>query len=672
MVRMGAETASRFKTLLIQARKQGFETAGILVGNELDLQKASRLIDSLWTHQKITEETHQETEDWLSKLIQAHGCERIPWSWAAQICRDFSPSTDGNRREHLQLRGGRETARFGGFVPAAAAGVDLRLSGHLPPKEARTQSPQSYEWAKKRESGEDYEQKIAAGIQAYMEEQKTEAAGLLVPPIPDGLISAGVPHSAAKYLVKKAAGKFILNSSAEEEKAPAKGKVLQFGPLPARERVSPRRQVERCLKAPLMGPDDQSLGLSIIGQQAGEGAIYLGAPKKDAPVELRNLWKKSQNSQRPGLRLRKIEKVGKTRTFLLTTAKELYDSYPISWESTEQLFESLLVKSSTAPDAAQTGPDYSWKMTFSFNSESVTVEVPVREHSIFWCGEEESSTFNKRTLRGIRVADLPRVLARRATRKPRKSSVPALARSNPLSSFDATPYNNPQSPLFLPDRDEGGRLLPLQDRARDASTGILVAESPQQEAGKVVYRDKDGSIRQTTRRRFNSWLQVERVGKRLHQESNRPLTAKENPLMARRSKRNPDMYMDEESWPFQWTMGPYGPGLAEPGPGRRNPRKTRKSSSKQMAWRQKFGEITRMAREIFKARGCDYGDAFREARARIEGGQRAAANPYGDHDDSEFQFVTWDQESPWAWSPEPFGPNSWPPVGRRNGRKGRR
>ena len=141
--------------------------------------------------------------------------------------------------------------------------------------------------------------------------------------------------------------------------------------------------------------------------------------------------------------------------------------------------------------------------------------------------------------------------------------------------------------------------------------------------------------------------------------------------MARRSKRNPDpddLYEDDrDSWPYHWTVGPIPPDFVGPGTNRRNPRKTRRSSAKQVAWREKFGQITRMAREIFKARGCDYGSAFREARAQIEG-SRAAANPYF----SPYEYITWDQSSPWSDSPEPFGANSWPPVSRRNGKKSRR
>jgi len=100
---------------------------------------------------------------------------------------------------------------------------------------------------------------------------------------------------------------------------------------------------------------------------------------------------------------------------------------------------------------------------------------------------------------------------------------------------------------------------------------------------------------------------------------------------------------------------------------RRNPRrkgKGRKTSAKQAAWRKKFGDITRLAREIQIERDCRYGDAFREARQRIEGGSRGNPGRYASSNDQRVSWPRYDEYQQ-VWGA--YGPSvAQPPVNRRN------
>lgn len=96
----------------------------------------------------------------------------------------------------------------------------------------------------------------------------------------------------------------------------------------------------------------------------------------------------------------------------------------------------------------------------------------------------------------------------------------------------------------------------------------------------------------------------------------------ENPKMARNRYDDTFDYYEQE-------MAAYGPTMDLPVNQRNNPKK-RKASKKRApsAWNALFGQISRRAKDIQVAKNCAWGIAWNQARAEIQGGKRAAANPW--------------------------------------------
>lgn len=458
-----ASTRTAVRSLLPRLKQLGVPVRG----DEFSLRDLLARIDEAEARGLMSPYATQVLRQWVNTKYVAFQTEDLPWAGAGEA-RDFSPSYPvdteaeyqtrtkaarqyhksrpdvfralGLKREaHVQISGGRERLRYEGPVPEPKAATRARLREEAPPFRTRTQSPATRAALKKRQdkfSREEIQQQIAAVIQRIQEEKMrhyrkreetvlayaTKEAerlpmnereefiqesldhfraasppdfGFLIPTSPDVLVKLGFPRREAALLVERVGGRQIPGTM---PRVPS-GNAIPLGP-------SPYEQFQACTGIPLM-ETEYSVRIDGRLQRTARTASVFALQQKfeNATIYLRGLVLRAAGRE-----------IGRWTHKDFKEWRETNE-----WDDVDGLFSLFLDDVQKARNKYR-GSKLSWDFYFglagSEPSSWAPVEVPIGEHSMYWCAPVG---VDYRTMRGVNVSTLPSFLSRLTRRRAKKT-----------------------------------------------------------------------------------------------------------------------------------------------------------------------------------------------------------------------------------------------------------
>ena len=516
----------------------------------------------------------------------------------ARECQKLKKGTEEYRKKkckrdkHLMLEGGRSHLRYSKYGaypkdkreggPKAqgkkeAPPTGNRLRQRLPPWDSRTQALDTIRRDKERrgKSSDRLVAQITNAIDAYRKKSSRGKLGLLVPDTPWPLIEEGMPRKAAWILTDRAPNAFYYAAKVS---------------LPHES---------------LLSQTNRAVGELAFGGELGREVIVVGKERKLGPLGSMDLY---VGGQRVGevtqeeLARQHDEWTEEVRgkTGGRYRARE-YDSSLM-----KKIFQGI--ESIARPEQAWAkGEEIELALWFPRSQEEFEVDFTSREHSKLVDRRALTSSVKYRTLENVDLSDLPAMLASLTRRKKREGRRLEKAKNNPME-------------------DNALKTLILQQLQLGKFVGVPG------KPGRVYWWSKGkGTIVETTQKRAAQWLVIAQTGKMAAKilSEDADSIIREDRLSQQSLKENPMSYHDDDWYTFeQYSKSPYGAQQSIP-VARRNKKRRgkRKTTAKQRAWQQEFGQISKLASQIQKQRGCSYKQAWDEARGQ-GGGRRAAANPW--------------------------------------------
>jgi hypothetical protein len=465
---------------------------------------------------------------------------------------------------------------------------------------------------------------ISRAIDLYRQTQPQGTLGFAVPTAVGPLIKAGMPEKAAHILVNRAARKFYPDVPYTSMIAvPLLSQLRQgLGPL--------------VMESKKIVPDGPAYQLRI------EGNFALGYLQEISVREGEKDWKKARAETLLDANADQIdqrynvwrEAVQASRT--TTSQPGFYRREADDPAFLEELFNDVLLPHLVRLSEEWGSPNLILEFFFAPSGREFEVPFSAGEHSKLSTYEAVPENVDYRSLQNVSLSDLPRLLTRLSRRKKRKGR-----QLKPISSTRNNPSMNETSDNAL--------LQLVFDKAYSPSPSLIPVHG---KPGRVYWpitkvRSELGvkqrvplGLKEVDERQARSWLKIAETGRLVGPElsdvasslyaagrtSRRPLLPgpTSTPAANNPARENPMSY-----WKKQYSKGPYGAKRSIP-TARRNKGKKRTLSP---AAKAKFSAVGTRAQEIAKASGCDMSAAMTQAWAEIKaGGQRAAANPWYNHD----------------------------------------